>query len=631
MEKTRQIDKRTRETITSRIQNEIYTARTAKRARVTSWHKNEKLLEESDRFKKEGDTRSQIALHKMNGYIQTILSKIDDPLVFKFLHNKIASKRKVEKYNAIRELDANKDNWDFKDLLGKDYGIFYGRAIYFYHATGDKKEDYKAHLDLIDPYDFLIDPKSGGLDIEKARYMGHYNVRFSKTELEEGAKSGKFIKDAVKELTTGESQNSGEVNEEDLNKKNRYSKYAKQISSLDTTGGDDYIFWAWITTYEGERYYALYSETGIVVKMVKLTEIVPSGKFPYWTWACFPKADEFWTMSYADIARDVIQGQSVAVNQMMDNADRINNPQRIINTTALVDENELRFKKRGFIRANTDVSNVVQDINTPSIETPLAVYETLDNILQLNSGVTGATQGIAEEDKVGIYEGNQVATADRFNLLNKSYSNGNRRFAMLWKEGVDNHLNKDMAIKLVGPDGIEMETFTEDDKLSDDDVDITIESGNSEAQTSQEALKTKIMFLDKYRGAQFINPKVMFELEADIVGVKKDEVKRLLSLDDSSADVQVEAYRDIEDLIKGKKIQPNEIADTTYAQIVLDYMKNQKENLSNKQYTALEQYLGSIQQIVIRNMTARAQQDIARQALLAENQGVPNIINNQQV
>jgi len=631
MEKTRQIDKRTRETITSRIQNEIYVARTAKRARVSSWHKNEKLLEESDTFKKEGDTRSQIALHKMNGYTQTILSKIDDPLIFKFLHNKIASKRKVEKYNAIRELDANKDNWDFKDLLGKDYGIFYGRAIYFYHATGDKTEDYQAHLDLIDPYDFLIDPKSGGLDIEKARYMGHYNVRFSKTELEDGAKTGKFIKDAVKELTQGEAQNGGEVNEEDLNKKNRYSKYAKQISSLDTTGGDDYIFWAWITTYEGERYYTLYSETGVVVKMVKLTDIVPSGKFPYWTWACFPKADEFWTQSYADIARDVIQGQSVAVNQMMDNADRINNPQRIINTTALIDENELRFKKRGFIRANSDVSGVVQDVSTPSIETPLAVYETLDTILQLNSGVTGATQGIAEEDKVGIYEGNQVATADRFNLLNKSYSNGNRRFAMLWKEGVDNHLNKDMAIKLVGPDGIEMEMFTEEDKLDDNDVDITIESGNSEAQTSQEALKTKIMFLDKYQGAVFINPKVMFEIEADIVGIKKDEVKRLLSLDDSSADVQVEAYRDIEDLIEGKEIEPNEIADTTYAQIVLDYMKNQKENLSNKQYTALEQYLGSLQQIIIRNMTAKAQQDIARQAMLAENQGVPDIINNQQM
>ena len=38
--------------------------------------------------------------------------------------------------------------------------------------------------------------------------------------------------------------------------------------------------------------------------------------------------------------------QSMTINQMMDNADRINNPQRIVNITALVDENETKVQKR---------------------------------------------------------------------------------------------------------------------------------------------------------------------------------------------------------------------------------------------------------------------------------------------
>lgn len=629
MAKTRQIDKRTREKILENIQNEIATARTAKRARVSSWHKNENLLYESERFKNEFSTRSQIALHKMNGYIQTILSKIDDPLTFKFLSNKISKKNQVDKYNAIKEIDYKRDRWEFKDLLGKRQGVFYGRTVYFYHATGDSKNDYKPHLELVDVYDFLIDPRAGGLDMENARYMGHYNVRYSKSELEKGIKDGIFIKEATKDILEG--NNSDNItNDEEVNKDNRYAKYSNYNKQLDQTRVEDYRFWSWVTTFEGERYYALYSEAhGQIIRLEHLEKLQPNGKFPYWSWASFPDHAEFWSQSYADVARDIIMGQSASINQMMDNADKINNPQRLIDTSALVDENELRFKKRGFIRTNRNAQGVMEEFSTPSIDTPLGVYETLENILQLQSGVTGAVQGIAEEDKVGIYEGNQNATADRFNLLNKSYSDGYERFANLWKNGVDAHLKRPVAIKLIGPEGVEMTEFKREDILDDTDVDIIVESGNSESQISQENKRTKVAFLQKYQDAPFINQKAMFEIEAEIVQMKKDEVKRLLAQDDMAIDVQVEAHRDIEKLLTGAKIYPNDIADTSYMQIILDYMKNHREDLSGEVYNRFEEYLRVVQPIVVQNTMAKAQKQVAEEGLLQQSGGMPNI-NNQQ-
>lgn len=631
MAKLRTIDKRTREIIAGRIKTEIDTARLAKKPHISRWKVNEDLLYESERFKKEYDTRSQIALNKMRGHIQTVLAKIDDPLSFKFMHTNIADKKKVDKYNALKEIDSDRDNWDFKDLLGKRQAIFYGRTVYFYFATGDEKESYSPHLNLIDIYDFLIDPKTGGLDIEEARYLGHYNVRYSKTELEDGAKSGKFIKEAVKNLIDVQGTDNS-TNEEEINKQNRYAKFNTYNSSTDQTRPDDYRFWAWCTTYEGERYYCVYSEdTGDLIRIVKLKDILPSGRFPYWSWASHPDHVEFWSNGYADDARDIIMAQSMTINQMMDNADRINNPQRIVNITALVDENELRFKKKGFIRTNKDTNGVFEEFQTPSIDTPLAVYDALENILQLNSGVTGASQGIAEEDKVGIYQGNQVAVADRFNLLNKSYSNGYKKFANLWKEGVDEHLNQKTSIKLLGPDGIEMTEFTEEDKETAGDFEIIVETSNSDTQSNKEVIAEKVQFLSKYQQAPFINPKVLFEIEAEAVGFKKDDIKRMLNLDDSNVDIQVEAHRDIQNVLEGKDVEPNEVADTVYVQIILDYIKDHKEDMTNGEYEILMNLYQATMPIVKRNMVVKAQMEIAKRGLLAENGGVPSVINNKQI
>lgn len=628
MAKDRKIDSRTIEKIKSQIVNEISVARTAKRSRVANWQKNENLLYESERFKKEFVTRSQVALNKMSGFIQTILSKIDDALTFKFLSGKTSKKYEIDKYNALKDIDFKRDKWEFKDLLGKRQGIFYGRTIYFYHASGDSETPYMPHLSLVDVYDFLIDPKAGGLDIENARYLGHYNVRYSKTELEEGAKNGYFIKDAVKSLVEGGSTENLN-NQEETNKDNRYAKFSSFNKNLDDTRLEDYRFFAWCTTFEGERYYVLYSEANdVIVRIKKLKDLQKKGLYPYWTWAPLPDHAEFWSSGFADISRDIIMAQSMTINQMMDNAEQINNPQRLINTSALVDENELRFKKRGFIRTNVNPDGVMEEIQTQSIDTPISVYETLENILQLQSGVTGAVQGIAEEDKVGIYEGNQNATADRFNLLNKSYSDGYERFALLWKHGVDMHLKKPVAIKILGPEGIDVQEITTEDILEDEDCDIIVESGNSESQISQEMMRNKVAFLQKYQGAPFINQKAMFEIEADIVQMKKDDVKRLLSMDDMSLRVQVEANRDIERILGGKTIKPNEIADTVYAQIILDYMKEHREDMSNKIYFEFESYLQSLGPIIMRNMTKKAQQEIANQGMLAENGGVPGVINN---
>ena len=61
--------------------------------------------------------------------------------------------------------------------------------------------------------------------------------------------------------------------------------------------------------------------------------------------------------------------------------------------------------------------------------------------------------------QVGIYEGNQAATADRFSLISDSEADAQQRFAELYLDGLDEHLNTKVAIEMIGIDGVEFKKY----------------------------------------------------------------------------------------------------------------------------------------------------------------------------
>ena len=110
-------------------------------------------------------------------------------------------------------------DWDIKDIAGKKQAIIYGRAIYSYTAESPDGI-YKSCLDNVDVYDFLIDPSAGGIDIEKAFYMGRYGVVKTRSEIKKGVKDKVYLKTESDKLLQGKG-NSDETIQETTNKENR--------------------------------------------------------------------------------------------------------------------------------------------------------------------------------------------------------------------------------------------------------------------------------------------------------------------------------------------------------------------------------------------------------------------------
>lgn len=261
-------------------------------------------------------------------------------------------------------------------------------------------------------------------------------------------------------------------------------------------------------------------------------------------------------------------------------------------------------------------------MSVPSIDTPIQVFQTLETIQEKASGVTAAAQGLADNgagDKVSIYEGNQAAVADRFGLLNKSYSFGYKRFAALYKNGVDEHLLKKTAVDIVGPEGVKVEYVSRRDIFrKNEDFGITVEASNAELALSEGEKKLKMEFLAAQAMAQppVQNAQKAYEIAAGIAGFDDETIRQLQDTSEyGNASLMAKAERDIEMLLDGEKVEPNQAATIAYKQRIVDYLTNNQESLSMDEYRSIVAYAESLNDIIARNMVRHANDMLFKQQM----------------
>lgn len=622
------INKQTIDKIAAQSINEIDIARTYKNGKVKSWQSNESMyygVKETSE-----DSRANISLGRMQEFVHTLLSKIDNPLVFKFTKRKPSQLSRVELINSLRRFDADRNFWDLKDIVGKKQGIIYGRAVYAYYASSD--EGYQSNLENVDVYDFLIDPACGGIDIENAFFMGRWGVVKTIKQLKDGVKSKIYNKEAVSRLIES-GGNSTEENQEETNKRSR-SYDQETIGDKENNNHNKFKLWEWFTTFEGERYYILMDNSGQWIRCEKLSDMFSNDMWPFWTWAAFPDLTEFWTPSYCDYARDLFLAQDASIGQMLDNADAINKPMRAVDVSAIDDVTKLKYRKDGIIpvKKGVDINRAYQTIITPSINTPIEVFNILESIQEKASGVTAQAKGTSDEKgKVGIYQGNEAAMADRFGLLNKSYSFGYKRFAKLYENGVKDHLIKKIAIEILGPNGVEVKQISKRDLYKKgDEYGITVEASNAEMMANKQDRNEKLAFLASEVNNPMINKKKSFEMRALISGLSEEDVRQLLDTNSyGNEKLMSEADRDLESLLMGEVIEINDAANNQYKQRMVDYLRDHKEDINDRQFFAISAYIDSLEDVIFRNEARKLVNEQSQEMLNPELNPLNNKLINQ--
>lgn len=605
-----------KQNIVAQAIREINFARRYKQGKVRNWQKNEEMY--YGKKVTQDASRSNVDLGQMQEHVHTILSKVRDPLVFNFTKRKDSQLKRVERLNALKSWDAQRDFWNLKDIVGKKQCIIYGRAAYVYYADS-VDANYKPHLENIDIYDLLVDPSGGGIDVEQMLYWGRYGVLKSKESLEAQleATSDDYTRRAIRDIIEG-SGNNTESSQEETNKFTRmYGQNTIGQKELQTD--EKFKFWQWFTTYKGTRYVlTLQAIAGKAIEICPLSDKFKSNLWPLFTYAAFLDLTEFWTPSYCDYVRDIIMNQNISINQMNDNAEAINKPMKVVNVSAIENLAELKYRRDGIIktRGDFDANKAVQILATPSIQTPLQVFNTLEAIKEKASGINAGDKGAEDlRGKVAIYQGNQEASQGRYALFNLSYSFAYDRFALLYQFGVQEHLIKKVAIDIIGPNGIEIEEIKRNDIFKKgDSFRVKVESSNAEKNMNVDKQNIKIEFLTNQEKLQagspvkIMNTKKSFEFKAKIAGFDQDEIKELMDVTEyADEELMSEASRDIESLMNDETVKVNQAANNAYKQRFVDYMMDHQEDMSNDQFKRMFDYVAQLDTVIYRN-EARALQ-----------------------
>lgn len=156
---------------------------------------------------------------------------------------------------------------------------------------------------------------------------------------------------------------------------------------------------------------------------------------------------------------------------------------------------------------------------------------------------------------------------------------------------------------MIGLDGVEYKEVTKKDIKRGKEFDIMVSSAGSEMTLEQTEKRNKLTFITNNKQNPIINQKMLIEAEAMIAGFNADEVKAMLDKDYGNAELMAECARDIQDIIAGKDVKPNIAANTTYAQKLLNFIRDNSENLKPDVIERLDNYFEAIQPIIITNMT----------------------------
>lgn len=176
-----------------------------------------------------------------------------------------------------------------------------------------------------------------------------------------------------------------------------------------------------------------------------------------------------------------------------------------------------------------------------------------------------------------------------------------------------------IAIEMIGLNGVEYKEVTKRDIKRKKNFDILVSTAGSELSMEATEKRNKLTFIQNNKQNPIFNPKLLAEMEATIAGFNIDEVKAMLDKDYGNSELMSECARDMQQIIAGKTIKPNQAANTAYAQKLLDFIRDNEENLNDEVVGNLMIYFEDIQPIIMRNATRNMNEILASEGRISAN------------
>lgn len=577
------------------------------------------------------DNVTNIPFPIMAAQIDTAFSKIDNPpsCSFKLPNKKLLSEKVAAAWD--QEKSSMKAGWSRKDRAEKKLALFSGRGIAKVYASSLNNK-YKSHYEVVDPLSFIADPTRGHL--EDGVYHGETDIFKTKTSLKKMAEIGVYDKKQVDKLLSLKDDEADQVIK---GKFNRLKSLGIDTPTGAFEGQDGVLMTEWVMKYEDQWFYLFFEPNSkIWVRAEKLEDVFNSKKTPYVSWATHYDEFSFWTKGYGDDIYPVAEAMRLILNTVIENEKRRSRPMRIVEAGSLMDVNELMdYVPDNVILTNPSKSPNIIDVQTPQISASINVVDFLNNFMSDKTGVSG--QGVAEQDaKVGVYYGQLQQEADRYGIVNKSYSESyaEKGYRFFW--GLKQHLTDSKAIEMLGKGGVRLEELKSVELNDVDDVDDIITSGG-QAQEELDAIQNRQQAdaLASLTGnpvyAQKLNPNWVIKTTLKKAAFEDDSINEAM---DTQSDINIELMQEADEAIasvlEGVMPKLNQGATPAFMERIFDYVRDNIDYVKidkdgnvtgidkemKKKSDRLLAYMAAHQEIVFRNVNRAAQEQVSQQRAL---------------
>lgn len=563
--------------------------------------------------------RFNIPLPIVSGYVDTLLSKIDDEITVNFDKVEDADAIKCRKCAAAWKYDSapTRGMWAIKDILVKKLAIFSGRGIYKIFSAS---QPYKNYFEGVDLFDFFFEP-TGGWHLENHLYCGIANIFKTKHDLEN---NDMYDQTQVAKLiaATGEKQYK---ENKDLyqNRLKRHNMLGLDSETYNFTGVDVYSLaeWNFYDNETGKRYYKLFDPvSGIWIRIAPLDEITgepEEGELPRYMFKSWATHLDYWNFLSKAPVDDVVPvavAMKTLTNFMFDEVQKNLWGQRYYDPDMITDPSQMEWDRpdkliQALVPNGKRISDAVWQFPTGDKSTvTVNMLDYMRNFAAVESGVTPGSKGESDEKVLGIAEINQGEVADRLGLTNKQYTQCYAELGDAYLSGLKMCLTEKRLIRMIGEKGMESTEITKDDLKFDSRPDVRITGGKTEArknQAIQEAKNNSLINAAKIFPGLF-NPKIAAENMLRNGQWEIDEITPMLDKNiEGNEDEDVHASQAIQAILKGTMPPMYRGATTRFTQKIIDYANTLTDKKDEKLAAEIFNYAIMHTQIVDANMKRR--------------------------
>lgn len=388
--------------------------------------------------------RQVIMIPLMKETIKTLLAKIDEPPSLKW--EELGGDQSKEMVMQAMWDDAyDKLNLEGIDIQDKKNVLLYGRGFKKLNFTKEGMD-----IQIIDPYDIVVDPSTDPGNIESARFVIHRNIFRSLKEVLADEKYDAVAKERLKIWVT---QKEGIV-QSSKNKKEWEDKMLRlRLMGITNTqfplwaGGDvllnlcEHYTQIWdITKKEWVRHVVTYADDKVALRDKTLEEVIGVDFYPIVTWGEDIETQDFWCDGAADIVRVPNKVINVWFSQMTENRTLKNFQMHWYDATIQGYQPQTYEPGPGrMLPAPGDPNKTIMPVNVDGLDDTEKAIEYLKGIVESGTFTTAMSKGLLPDRRMSdkMFAALESMASQPISAITMFYRRAWEELGMKWYAMID--------------------------------------------------------------------------------------------------------------------------------------------------------------------------------------------------